>query len=196
MPADKLILLPDDPHVGIANCHDLVTCLQGIGLMGEQHSYERGVFYPAGEQFLQLISFLGCSPSIELKPPQDTATLEQAVTQGRFCHVVPECGATLRFRANQQTRPPRCPNCGQRASDWQAHVRRWQDNPAETQWSCPACGRRGELTDWDFRKAAGFGKVFVEISGIYPAEAIPSEALLLALSRLTGGSWRYMYIKE
>jgi hypothetical protein len=52
------------------------------------------------------------------------------------------------------------------------------------------------MTDWVFRKTAGFGKVFVEIRGIYPAEAVPGEALLAALKDRTGGTWRYIYIKE
>ncbi|MGB5260854.1 MAG: hypothetical protein WBO34_10070 [Gammaproteobacteria bacterium] len=196
MPVDKLILLPDDALVGIDDCHELAVCLQGIGLIDEQRASDSGLFYPAGAQFLQLVSFLGCSPSIELEPPGDGTSLEQAVVNGRFCHVVLACEPTLRFRADPQTRPPRCPQCGAPEPDWQARIRRWQDKPAKSHWSCAACGHRGNLTDWVFRKTAGFGKVFVEIRGIYPAEAVPGAALLAALSAYTGGAWHYIYIKE
>jgi hypothetical protein len=196
VPVNKLILLPDGALVGVDDCRALAACLQGIGLIGEPRTSGSGLFYPAGEQFLQLVSFLGCSPAIELEPPGDGASLEQAMASDRFCHVVLDCEPTVRFRADPHTRPPRCPQCGHPETDWQAHIRRWQDEPAKSHWSCAACGHRGELTDWVFRKTAGFGRVFVEIRGIYPAEAVPGEALLAALSALTGGAWRYMYIKE
>jgi len=196
VPADKLILLPADPHVGADDCSDLAACLQNIGLIGGQSAHASGLFYPTGDRFLQLVSFLGCSPSIELEPPRNRTELDQAVANGRFCHIVLVCETTLQFRADRQTRPPRCPHCGHPVPDWQVHIRTWQDNPAESHWSCTACGEAGELTDWVFRKTAGFGKVFLEIRGIYPSEAVPGEALLAALAEHTGGTWRYMYIKE
>lgn len=196
MPVDKLILLPDDPQAGVDDCRKLAGHLQGIGLIGARTTWAGGVIYPGGDRFLQLVSFLGCSPFIELEPPRDSAALDEAVAHGRFCHVALVCEPTLRFRADRQTRPPRCPYCRHPEPEWQAHIHRWQANPAETQWSCTACGKRCEMTRWLFRRTAGFGKVFVEIRGIYPAEAIPGEALLAALEECTGGTWRYVYIKE
>jgi len=196
LPANKLILLPTDAHAGIEDCSQLASRLLHAGLIGAAREYHGGRFYPTGDQFLQLISFLGCSPSIELDPPQDSTQLDQAIAEGRFCHVQLVCGPTLRLRAEQQTRPPRCPTCGQPVTDWSTYIEHWQANPADTAWSCTHCGEHARLTDWAFGKTAGFGKVFVEISGIYPAEAVPAESLLQLLTDLTGSPWRYVYMKE
>ena len=54
----------------------------------------------------------------------------------------------------------------------------------------------GQLTDLSFRKAAGIGHTFIEIRGIYPSEAVPTDALLNRLQRLSGGPWRTIYIRE
>ena len=140
MPADKLILMPADPQVGLEDCHELVSRLQDIGLIGERRTCGSGPFYPTGDRFLQLVSFLGCSPHIELDPPQDHACLDTAVTDGRFCHITVECGHGLRFRADAQTRPPRCSHCGQVEPEWQTCIDRWRDDPGATQWTCSGCG--------------------------------------------------------
>lgn len=196
MSINKLILLPRNPGAGACTCDQLAGRLQSIGLIGLPAGYSGGIFYPTGEQFLQLISFLGCSPAIELDPPADPALLEDALAHGRFCHVTLRCTTALEFRADASTRPPRCPHCERPVPDWAAHIRHWQADPAGSRWSCPACQVTSRLTDWVFRKTAGFGKVFIEINGIYPSEAIPGEALLAALDDLTGGPWRAIYIKE
>ena len=195
MPANKLILLPTDAHAGIEDCSQLAATLQHAGLISSVREYQGGRFYPSGDRFLQLISFLGCSPSIELDPPQDSTRLDQAIAEGRFCHVQLVCGPTLHLRADRQTRPPRCPACGRPIMDWSTFIKHWQANPADTAWSCADCGKHARLTDWDFGKTAGLGKVLVEISGIYPAEAVPTGALLQVLTGLTGSPWRYIYIK-
>ena len=84
VPVDKLILLPADPQVGVDDCRKLAEHLQGIGLIGAQTACAGGVIHPAGDRFLDLVSFLGCSPSIELEPPRDSAALDEAVANGRF----------------------------------------------------------------------------------------------------------------
>ena len=43
---------------------------------------------------------------------------------------------------------------------------------------------------------AGFGRTFIEIRGIYPSEAVPTDALLDKLQRLADGPWKTIYIKE
>lgn len=196
MPVHKLILLPADPQTALEDCGRLAASLSAIGLIGDPIRYDGGMFYPTGERFLQLVSFLGCSPAIELDPPGEAAALPAAVAGGLFCHVILSCTDMLQLRADPQTRTPRCPHCGQPVETWQQDVQAWQADPAATGWACSACGHAGTLTDWIFRKTAGFGKVFLEIRGIYPSEAVPGAALLQALRDLTDGDWHYIYIKE
>ena len=194
MPAHKLILLPADPQAAIADVQQLAACLQATGFIGEAISHKHTTFYPVGDNFLQLVTFLGCSPMIELDPPADPALLESACRDGSFCHVELSCYETVQFRAGRNSRPPRCPQCGQPETAWKEHLTRQVLNPANTKWSCHGCGYDGNLTDLVFRKTAGFGKAFVEISGVHPAEAVPGERLLETLQKFSDCPWHYIYI--
>jgi hypothetical protein len=146
MPAPKLLLHPADPGTAAVPEDRLAQELQAIGLIAGRKSLENAVFYPVGEHFLQLVTFLGCSPAIELDPPDDPQELESASATGRFCHIFIDTGERLRFRGDSQT--------------------------------------------------AGFSRTFLEIRGIYPAEAVPGPALLETLAALTGNSWTSIYLRE
>ena len=196
MAAYKLILLPSDPLHPPLDRQQLAAELQAIKLIRNPVELDGEVFYPTGEQFLQQISFLGCSPMIELEPPTDPATLSANSANGKFCHVFLHCSSTLTLRADNQCPPPRCPDCRQPPSNWKAVITAWQQDPAQTEWHCDQCSYNGQLTDLSFRKAAGFGHTFIEIRGIYPSEAVPTDALLTNLQRLSGGPWKTIYIKE
>ncbi|MDH3970915.1 MAG: hypothetical protein OEU63_01955 [Gammaproteobacteria bacterium] len=196
MAAYKLILLPTEPQCPPLDCARLASELQAIQLIGEPVAVDNGVFYPTGKHFLQHISFLGCSPAIELEPPSDPAGLSADSAAGKFCHVFLHSSTSLCLRADQQCPPPRCPKCRQPCSDWRTTFSRGQQNPARTDWNCSGCGFSGQLTDLCFRKAAGIGHTFIEIRGIYPSEAVPTDALLNRLQRLSGGPWRTIYIRE
>ena len=196
MAANKLVLLPADPLCPPVNREQLAGELQTIGLIGAPVALEDKVFYPTGDNFLQLVSFLGCSPMIELDPPADRATLLAASAAGKFCHLFLSCTESLTFRADSQCPPPRCPDCRQPVADWQTAIEAWKGNRVQTDWTCASCGFTGQFTDLAFRKAAGFGRTFIEIRGIYPSEAVPTDTLLDRLQRLAGGPWKTIYIKE
>lgn len=196
MAAYKLILLPTDPLCPPLDCEQLSTTLLAIGLIAAPVTLAGTVFYPTGEHFLQLISFLGCSPMIELEAPTDPAELPTASAAGRFCHVFLSCSETLALRVDSQCSPPRCPDCRQPLADWQASIDAWKKDPAQSGWTCTACRFKGQVTDLQFRKTAGFGRTFIEIRGIHPSEAVPTDALLKTLQSLTDGPWKTIYIKE
>jgi len=196
MPAPKLLLHPVDPDAATVPEDRLARELQAIGLIGDRMTLEKTVFYPVGEQFLQLITFLGCSPAIELDPPGDPLELEKASAAGRFCHVFISSGEQLQFRGDNQTRTPRCPRCRSPEPDWKARLQSWQGGQHGPDWTCQACGFCGRLSDLVFRKTAGFGRTFLEIRGIYPSEAVPGPALLDTLASLTGNPWTTIYLRE
>ena len=195
MAAYKLILLPADPLSPPLDCDQLAGELQALGLIGAPVALADDTFYPTGDKFLQLVSFLGCSPMIELDPPADQTALASASAAGKFCHLFLNCTESLAFRADSRCPPPRCPECRQPVADWQTAIGTWQKNPAQSGWNCAACGFSGQLIDLAFRKVAGFGRTFIEIRGIYPSEAVPTDALLDRLQRLTDGPWKTIYIK-
>ena len=194
--AHKLLLHPSDHHSPVVSVEGLSGRLQAIGLIGQPVDPGGSRFYPTGENFLQLITFLGCSPAIELEPPSDPALVGAASAAGRFCHVFLSCTDELQFRMDAQTQPPRCPQCRNPERAWQEKISRWQKHSINISWQCPDCGFTGQLTDLAFRKTAGFGRTFVEIRGIYPSEAVPGETLMATLRSLTGGDWKYIFIRE
>ena len=196
MTAHKLILLPADPDCTPVSSAALADTLQSIGLLGAASDINGATFYPTGDRFLQLITFLGCSPMIELEPPADQETLAAASRDGRFCHAFLECRDTLRFRSDPRTPTPRCPQCRAPLADWPTTLKSWRDDPANDHWHCQQCSASGRLSELGFRKTAGFSRTFVEIRGIYPSEAVPGEALLDTLKSLTRCAWSTIYIKE
>jgi hypothetical protein len=194
--AYKLLLYPQDPDCAPVDTAALADALQAIGFIGAPVAVADGVFYPTGDRFLQLVTFLGCSPAIEVDPPADPAALEPARASGAFCHVYLASDTQLAFRADPRTPPPRCPACRQAFAAWQARIARWRKDPATLDWTCPACGHRGRLTELRFRKSGGFARTWVEVRGIHPAEAVPGEALLNRLYTLSGCRWQYSYLQE
>ena len=197
MAVHKLLLYPAKPDCPLAATDSLAEELQSIGLIGASFGCKSERRYRTGDRFLQLITFLGCSPAIELDPPADKSERETACENGRLCHI--RLSRTLsgpRFRADRQMPPPRCPQCRKPELQWRELIDRWRDTPGETRWSCRECGYHGQLFDLNFRKSGGFGNTFIEIWGIYPSEAVPGDSLLSKLKGLTGVDWNTMYIKD
>ena len=196
MPAPKLLMHPARPDTPAVAEDRLAPALQAIGLIGERIPLGNAGFYPAGEQFLQLVSFLGCSPAIELDPPDDPEQLAADSAAGRFCHIFISSGEQLQFRCDSQTRAPGCPRCRKPEPHWKPALQAWQQGKQGPEWECQSCGFRGSLSDLVFRKSAGFGRTFLEIRGIYPSEAVPGSVLLDTLASLTGGPWTTIYLRE
>jgi hypothetical protein len=193
----KLVLYPaqvDRPAVETAT---LLAALRAIGLVAAPACHDPAYGYRAGDHFLQLVSFLGCSPAIELDPPADPGECERACASGSLCHIrLPAMEHRIRFRADDRLPAPRCPHCRKTEDRWPLLIERWHANPHVERWACRECGYRGRLFDLNFRHRGAFGRRFIDIWGIHPAEAVPGESLLTTLGELSGGDWRYMYLHE
>ena len=179
----RLVLCPVDPGWVPGNSHDLQQLLQSIQLIGEPFNGE--MHFLAGNSFLDLIAFMGCAPDIELEPGDD----------GRaFCHVhLVVATAGIEFHGGEHSHAPRCPRCRSAVNDWRNRVSDWRGEAADTCWSCRRCGHRAEPWEFNWRKSAGFGSCFIEISNIYPREAIPQQQLLDTLNSRYGTDWQYFY---
>ncbi|NOR41291.1 MAG: hypothetical protein GQ537_08785, partial [Gammaproteobacteria bacterium] len=140
MAAHKLLLHPSDHRCPSVSVELLSGRLQAIGLIAQPVKLGDSLFYPTGENFLQLITFLGCSPAIELDPPSDPALIEAASAAGRFCHVFLSCTDELQFRTDAKTQPPRCPQCRTPERSWQEKIKAWQNDGTNISWQCPDCG--------------------------------------------------------
>ncbi len=140
----------------------------------------------AGEQFLQLLTFMGCSPNINLAPRYEG--------DRDYCHIVlSPIYAQVRFRSHAQDVFARCPECGRRDTDWPALIERWQTDTFLKKYVCPYCDKRMSLYDLGWRQLAGFGRFFIEVFSIFPQEGIPSGHLLSVLENACAQPWTYFF---
>jgi hypothetical protein len=184
----SLVLHVRDPAYVPASMADLEQVLLQVGLIGKAWGDGAQHRYLIGGHFLQLVTFLGCAPAIELEPP--------ANGDAEFCHVgISEISPVSRFMADSQGVLSRCPHCRKRYEDWQSAIQYWHTDSAY-QTQCPACRKSLSPMELDWCQSAGFGHFFISIFNIYPREAIPTEALLLALRKATNQTWDYFYTRE
>jgi len=181
MNTGRLILAPADPFSAPASTEGLLGILTDLALAGSPIDSARGS-YLAGERFLELISFMGCSPHVELEPRPDGGD--------QFCHLAligPLAQPML--MTGPYTAPPRCPACRGRLEGWQETV-----TIAGGQLSCGRCGERFPASRLSWRRSGGFARIAVEIRNIFPNEAVPVPELMKRLARDTGEDWTYFYV--
>jgi hypothetical protein len=162
--------------------------LDRSGFIGEAFDAGGKQGFLIGERFLQQLTFMGCSPHIELSPPEDG---------GSFCHV--RIRGPLQepiLLAGRNAQPPRCASCRGRVEAWRESLAAWRRRPAEAQVICPRCGKAQHPMDLDWKKQAGCGRLLIEIADVFPGEAVPVASLLKGLEQLGAGAWRYFYYLE
>jgi hypothetical protein len=176
----SLILLPKNPAANPATVTGLVHRLETIGLLGAPLDEENSLFR-VGDRFLQLISFLGCSPYLQLDPPSGGSD--------NFCHIaVHGPFESPRLLYGEGVRPPRCPSCG-------ALLKGWKEGINSDLISCGECGSNHPPAAIAWGKHAGCSRLFVEIRNIFPGEAVPVTELMTALQDLGFGEWGYFYLQ-
>jgi hypothetical protein len=179
----RLILTPQNPYRLPDHPDEILKRLQKIGLIDvplKPHSDA----YLLGDQFMQLINFLGCSPYIQLKPNETGEPFCYLRLEGPYPHPKPIYG--------RNTNPPRCEACRKRVDNWQHSFKRFDEHRQKA--CCPHCGHLQDPATYDFRQSAGCGRLFLFIENIFPQEAIPSPALLKNLEEVSQNQpWRYFY---
>lgn len=176
----SLYLYPADPSQPPPDLEPVRSVLQSTGFIGQQFGVDR---YLVGEQFLQWLSFAGCSPHIVLEPKHD-ADLD-------FTHVSLKQGSSQLMFAQHRARP-RCPACRNPIKDWKELVEDWQAEPQQSV-CCPICNQTSPLWQMDWRGYGLVANCWVEVHRIYPGEAVPNDDLLAQLQQATGHDWRYAW---
>ena len=169
-------------HDALRNAlHQRRFIAQTLSMNGETH-------YLPGEEFMMLITFLGCSPMIMTGAEENNGE--------QFCHIAIE-GPWDRpeFIAGDNVKSPRCPHCGHRYDDWQALIRLWHADP-DAKTACAGCGEAISASQLRWRKCAGFGRFFIKVWGIFESEAVPSPNLLTLLREFSGLEWQHFYIRH
>jgi len=179
----SLFLSPEQAQSDFTDIESVQKTLIEIGLIAVDKVAE---FYLCGEQFSQLVTFMGCSPYLVFEPPEDGSD--------NFCHVRLHQYPKTRLLTGQQTAPPRCPACRYRVGNWRPLLENLEGNTALEQWTCPGCHENMSIFQLDWRQSAGAGKLFIEISNIFPGEAVPADRLLASLQHISGEKWHYFYL--
>lgn len=185
--ANLLVLHPAQPDQIPPDGERLQQRMAAIGFSAEPITVAGAQHYRPGENFLQLITFLGCSPVVSLGEP--------GLTGDEFCHIAYDGPYdAIQFVSGGNVKQPRCPGCGYRIEGWQTIVEQWRDVP-DLIWRCPLCGEEYPLPQLRWRQCAGFGRYFIRIWGVFEGEAVPSDELLAALREVSGFDWGYFYLQ-
>ncbi len=178
MSIGKLTLYSGNTESSLPETDALIDCLREIGLIGKPLDTYKNRFL-TGENFLHLISFVGCSTSICLAPTTGD--------DSEFCHLtIKGPFENPRLFLDKNSRPPRCHTCKKSTANWQDHI----ENQAI---KCVECGNLTRLEDISWGRSAGYGRIFIEIYNIFPGEAQPVPDLLARLGNLSGSVWSYFF---
>lgn len=177
MQTPRLIFHPMDPQQVIAG--DLLyQSMLELGFVAGTLAGHEGQCYAAGERFIELLSFLGCSPVIHLSP-QDGE---------KYCYVELIERPEAELICGSQPFQPRCKQCRQALADWETSLNKGASI------SCRQCGTQMLPEQVNWKQSAGFASQFMLVHNIYPHEAVPGERLLMELERLSSNKeWRYFY---
>ena len=166
----------------------LLAGLRDVGFIGRPLDDRATAVFLTGERFLQLVTFMGCSPHIQLDPPVDG---------GSFCHIRLEGPwPEPRLMRGRNTRPPRCAHCRASLSRWEQELDRWCTHPSRADVHCHQCGRHQRPLDLQWRRNAGFGRLFLLVEDIFPGEAVPVSSLMQSLRQTSGSPWDYFYVRD
>lgn len=171
-----LVLFPNDPDWAPADFVRLIVALKSIGLIGAEREAH---LFSAGPEYLNLITYLGCSPQIDLGEGANATAI-------RLRGIFP----AAEFLHGGNLKPPRCPRCRKTLE------KRDCTFAVEKNLCCSHCGHRGRPHEFDWRRSAAFARVFVEISNVFESEAVPAEELAACLKQASGEAWDYCYVRR
>lgn len=163
----------------------MVTALQNAGLIAHSPAAPTtpcSTDYLAGERFLELIVFMGCSPSVQLQPDKPGSA---------YCYISfekhPEPG---KLYSGSLSRPAQCKLCKSDLVTQQLH----DCISTQTSPTCPQCEKSLDWSEIRWNKTIGLARDVILIHNIFPHEAIPADELVNTINRVSGINWRYFYI--
>lgn len=175
----SLLLFPRSPAWHPQRIDTFSEHLSVLGLAGDSIDATRRY---AGERLLDYITFMGCAPSIRFAPD---------ITSDKYTHFRLHSFANITAMIGDHARAPSCPHCRKALDSWKTLPRVFKKNTA---WRCGHCGESSAPWMYQWRRSAGFARVFIEITDIYPKEALPQQALFDALNPIGDIGWDYCYL--
>ena len=175
----SLFLYPEQPDFSIHDMPYFISALQKMGFIWQKiDPQEIDLHFFTGDKYLDFIAYMGCAPSIQF----------EAGEKGEdFCLIkIHYYNSAKLIHSKTQLRPPQCPEC-------KKPVKNWQQNKASTTIHCDLCHSTSAIETFSWRKMAGYAQLFIEITDIFPKEAIPQQLLLDKLGNITNTGWQYFY---
>jgi len=176
----RLILHPRDYEYIPDNRVAILQQLETVNFINQ--SIINSGLHLAGDDFSNLLTFLGCSPEINLSPEDGDNFCSIAVSE------VHENSILLGYTS---TSVPRCPECNHKIRDWKQHFHHWKKG--EYIYTCSECQANTSVTKLKWRQEGGYGRFCIAINHIHPHEAVPAEKLLNALQQVSHTEWTYFY---
>jgi len=162
----KFYLYPEKSQHKI-DSNSLEVFLKNLEFISNKLSAKR---HATGGKFLSLLTFMGCSPNIELEPQDDKP----------YCYIEIESQNEPLFISGKNTKYPPCPHC----------------KSALKSLTCSSCKKKIDPQNLNWRKSAFIASSWICIANIYELEAIPNDQLLNALEAETGVKWKPAYIRQ
>ena len=186
-PIYRLVLHPKMTGYAPESWDEILEALAESKFVGDAYSVDTQQRYYIGDQFLKMLSFMGCSPHIEIEPTEPGSI--------DFCHIaLSDISSTVLFRHHERDVFARCPECGRRDANWPEFISTWLVEP-NIDYVCPSCEVVISPYALRWRNSAGFANMFIDIFSVYPNEAVPTEQLLSLLKKTTGQDWDYFYCR-
>jgi hypothetical protein len=174
----SLFLHPGQFNFTLKDLSPFIASLQKIGLLAQRINSSDDNNYFIGDRFLEYIAYMGCSPAIQF---------EASENKSEFCHVkIHHYESAKLIFSQQHSRAPLCPNCNKAVTNWHA-------NKTESQIFCKQCNTTSHIDAFNWRKMAGYAQIFIEITDVFPKEAIPQQLLLNKLNEFFDVKWQYFY---
>jgi uncharacterized protein Usg len=176
---NSLYLHPKQADFHVGDLPAFVHALQAIGLVAQKiDTSKTEQHYFTGERYLDYIAYMGCAPSIQFEASDD---------KENFCFIkIHQLSAPQLIHSQKQARAPHCPHCNK-------PVKNWQDKKIESRIHCDSCNTTSNIENFNWRKMAGYAQLFIEITDIFPKEAIPQQSLLDKLANINNVNWHFFY---
>ncbi len=172
----------------------IIAGLKEEGFLGEFFSVgydgqEEQTGYLIGDNFLKLITFLGCSLHLAVTIPENSSDWKH------FCHIEIQQYPQPRFFKGLNIPKCSCPQCKSRIVKSLPEMDQWQ--PGSLQIVCPKCQQTSLVEELNWCHSAAFSSLIIIIHSVYPSEAIPTEKIMKILNATyLDEKWDYFYYEQ
>jgi len=179
----SLYLCPDQHDFMPGDILSFISALQDINFISQTINTKVSDYrFFTGNNFLDYIAYMGCAPAIQFE-----ASPNGRDDNSDFCFIkIHHYESAQLIYSHKQARAPHCPQCNKQASNW-------QQNKTSTAILCNHCHASSNIEEFNWRKMAGYAQLFIEITDIFPKEAIPQQLLLDKLANISDTDWQYFY---